>query len=85
MPSGAVPADPPTPEETERAKQWVRTWQDAGLRLEAIRQRELRELDSFHTIGLLLADWDYHTEPRAPRPSSGLIEQQRLFAIWRQA
>jgi hypothetical protein len=41
---------------SERALQgrrWVRTWQEAGPRLESIRRRELRELNAFDAIALL--------------------------------
>jgi hypothetical protein len=58
----------------------VRTWQEAAPRLEAIRRRELRELDTFAAITLLCGPADYHVGPRAPKPTSGLVEQQRLFA-----
>ena len=60
-------------------RRWVKTWQDAGPRLEEIRRRELRELDAFAGIALLCGPADYRTPPRAPKPTSGLVEQQRLF------
>jgi hypothetical protein len=74
-----------TTDQIARARQWVRTWQTAGPALELIRRRELREIDTFRAISLLLADWDYSQEPRTPRPLSGLIEQQRLFRQLHQA
>lgn len=73
-----------TPEEVARGRAWVNTWRDAGPRLEAIRRRELRELDAFTAIALLCGPADYHQAPRAPQPTSGLIEQQRLFARLRR-
>ena len=69
-----------TPEQVALGRAWVNIWRDAGPRLEAIRRRELRELDAVSAIALLCGPADYHQAPRAPAPTSGLIEQQRLFA-----
>ena len=66
-------------EERERGREWVAAWKRAGPALEAIRRRELRQLDSFASISLLCGPADYTVAPRAPKPTSGLIEQQRLF------
>lgn len=68
-----------SPAEVAQARRWVRTWHDAGPRLEAIRRRELRELDTFTAISWLCGPARYDEPPRAPKPTSGLIEQQRLF------
>jgi hypothetical protein len=57
----------------------VAAWKAAGPRLEQIRRDELRRLDSFAAIALLCGPADYRTPPRAPKPTSGLVEQQRLF------
>lgn len=69
-----------SPEEVALGRRWVNTWREATPRLEAIRRRELRELDAFAAISRLCGAADYRVAPRAPRPTSGLIEQQRLFA-----
>jgi hypothetical protein len=68
-----------SPEQVARGRAWAATWREAGPRLEEIRRRELRELDAFAAIALLCGNADYHEHPRAPAPTSGLIEQQRLF------
>jgi hypothetical protein len=68
-----------TPEEIERTKKWVETWRKAGPILEKIRREEIRHLDTFHTISLLCGPADYKVSPRAPKPTSGLIEQQYWF------
>lgn len=73
-----------SPEEVARGRAWVAAWRDAGPRLEAIRRQELRELDVFTAISWLCGPADYHEGPRAPKPTSGLIEQQRLFARLRR-
>ncbi|MBI2435819.1 MAG: hypothetical protein HYV26_23430 [Candidatus Hydrogenedentes bacterium] len=68
-----------TPEQIAQAKLWVETWKKAGPELEAIRREELRNLDGQKAIAALCGPADYTVEPRAPKPTSGLIEQQRWF------
>jgi hypothetical protein len=68
-----------TPEEIALGKKWVETWKLAAEDLERIKRKEIRELDTCKTISLLLGDADYTKPPYAPKPWSGLIEQQRLF------
>jgi hypothetical protein len=68
-----------SPEQVALGRRWVRTWQDAAPRLEAIRRQELRQLDAFTAISWLCGPANYREAPRAPKPTSGLIEQQRLF------
>ena len=73
-----------SPEQVALGRRWVKTWQEAAPRLEAIRRQELRALDAFTAISLLCGPVDYQEGPRAPKPSSGLVEQQRLFARLRK-
>jgi len=68
-----------TPEQIAQTKKWVETWRKAGPILEKIRREEVRNLDSFKTISLLCGSADYTVAPRAPKPTSGLIEQQFWF------
>jgi hypothetical protein len=68
-----------SPEQRALGRTWADTWRDAGPRLEAIRRQELRSLDTFKAVALLCSDADYHEAPHAPAPSSGLVEQQRLY------
>lgn len=68
-----------TPDEIAAGRRWVQTWRDAGPELERIRREELRRLDVRHTIALLCGPADYTTPPRAPKPTSGLVTQQRWF------
>lgn len=60
-------------------KRWVETWRLARIDLERIHRKELRELDTYRVIELLCGPADYTRPPRAPKPNSGLVEQQRLF------
>jgi hypothetical protein len=68
-----------TPEQIALGKRWVETWKLAGADLERIRRKEIRELDSYRVIALLCGPADYTRAPRAPKPFSGLVEQQRWF------
>ena len=67
------------PDQIALARLWVKTWQQAGPRLERVRREELRRLDPQRAIALLCGEADYTVPPRAPRPTSGLVEQQRWF------
>ena len=67
------------PEHAALARRWVKTWQQAGPKLERVRREELRRLDPQRAISLLCGEADYTVPPRAPRPTSGLVEQQRWF------
>ena len=68
-----------SPEQIALGKRWVQAWKEAGPELERIRREELRGLDSKRTIALLCGPADYSRPPRAPKPTSGLVEQQRWF------
>lgn len=68
-----------TPEQIAQGKRWVKAWKIAGEEMEQLRRRELRALDSYRTIALLCGPHDYRSSPRAPKPSSGLVEQQFWF------
>jgi hypothetical protein len=68
-----------SPEEVAQGRRWVKAWKDAGPALERIRRQELRDLDAYAAIALLLGPADYTVPPRAPKPTSGLVEQQRHF------
>jgi hypothetical protein len=71
-----------TPEEIAQGRRWVRAWKTAGPELERIRREELRRLDAcaaHAAIALLCGPADYRQPPRAPKPTSGLVEQQRYF------
>lgn len=68
-----------SPEQIERGRRWVDAWKRAAPELERMRREELRQLDVYKAISLLSGPCDYTVEPRSPKPTSGLIEQQRLF------
>jgi hypothetical protein len=68
-----------TPEQLALGRRWVQAWQAAGVDMERLRREEPRGLDPQRALALLCGPADYHAAPRAPRPTSGLVEQQRWF------
>lgn len=68
-----------TPEQIAQGKRWVKAWKEAGQVMEQLRRDELRRLNPASSISLLCGPADYRIPPRAPKPTSGLIEQQRWF------
>jgi hypothetical protein len=68
-----------TPDQVALGRKWVETWKLAAADLERIRRKEIRELHTYKTIQLLCGSADYTKPPYAPKPWSGLVEQQRLF------
>jgi hypothetical protein len=68
-----------TPDQIAEGKRWVQAWKEAGEAMEQLRREELRRLDSQRAIELLCGPADYRVAPRAPKPTSGLVEQQRWF------
>jgi hypothetical protein len=68
-----------TPEEIALGRRWVQAWREAGRDMERLRREELRRLDPQRAIALLCGEADYRVAPRAPRATSGLVEQQRWF------
>lgn len=61
------------------AVEWMKAWRSAEKALERVRRAELRAIDGRKAIALLTGPADYRTEPRKPRASSGLVEQQKWF------
>jgi hypothetical protein len=57
----------------------VAAWKRAAPELERIHRDELRQLDACTPISWLCGPADYLVAPRAPKSTSGLVEQQRLF------
>jgi hypothetical protein len=68
-----------TPDQVAQGRRWVLAWRLAGEDLAKIRRNELRAQDAFQAIAHLCGPADYRVPPRSPRPTSGLVEQQRWF------
>lgn len=66
-------------EERETLRRWVETWKEAGPKLEAIRQREIREADNLKSLALLESAFNHALRTTPLRPSSGLVTMQEWF------
>lgn len=73
-----------SPEQIALGREWVAAWKRAAPELERMRREDLRRLDAYTAIAWLCGAADYTVAPRAPKPTSGLIEQQRLFRAFRK-
>jgi hypothetical protein len=71
-------------DEREDVRRFVRTWEDAGPELEAIRRREIREADNLEVLAVLEEAFDHALRTRPPRPSSGMVEMQAWFGKLRR-
>src|SRR5580704_7476704 len=67
-------------DEREAMRRWVETWKEAGPALEAIRRREVKELDTLETIACLEGAFNYAVRNVPPDPSSGLVELHEWLA-----
>ena len=65
-------------------KQWVENWKRVGPILEQIKAEELRSPDYHKELEGLLPMCDLACAQTEPQKTSGLVEQQRLFAKMRE-
>lgn len=65
--------------DTEELRRWVERWAKAGPELERIRREELDRVDVRQAIEALEDAFLSALLHFPPQPSSGLLEQQRLF------
>jgi hypothetical protein len=71
---------PMTEAERDATRRRLRIWQDAQPLLEEQRWRELMNLTDEQALGLTQALFRRPGIRREPRQTSGLVEQQALFA-----
>ena len=66
-------------------KRWADTWERAGRELDALRRRDLQAMTD-DDVRRAVADLFSGGAPDdlPPRTTSGLVEQQRLFAVLRK-
>ncbi len=67
----------------EAMRAWVERWRVAGPELERVRQAELRAVDTVAAVAAL-DGLSWVLREHSPAPSSGLVDQQRLFKLLRQ-
>jgi hypothetical protein len=63
----------------EEAKEYVERWRKAGPELERVRRDELRALTDTDGRDLFRSLLDFANLHHQDRPTSGLVEQQRVF------
>jgi hypothetical protein len=68
----------------ELLRLWVETWRRAGPELEAIRRRELEEMDTREAIRQIFGSSEVWAPDFPAPPTSGLVEQQAWFAKLRR-
>lgn len=61
----------------EDLKRWVDTWKQAAPELEAIRRREIAELDTLAVLESMEDAFNYAIRALPPRETSGMVEMQR--------
>ena len=70
--------------EAKKLKEWVKNWKSLGPRLEKLRIAEYRNSDLSETIFALSDASEAALRAHPPKPTSGLVEMQRLFAKMRR-
>jgi hypothetical protein len=68
----------------DETRQYVQRWKQAGPALEKVRREELRRLTDDDVRAQIHDLLEIGARFRQYRPSSGLIEQQRIFQKARQ-
>jgi len=71
-------------EENDYFQRWVAGWQSAGPVLERLRAEAIRHSDTTAAIELLSDAFESALRRCPPASTSGLVEQQRLFARFLQ-
>jgi len=66
--------------EEQRVRQWVRNWEAAAPVLEQLRAEDIRNSDTAAAIEQLSDVFESARRHWTPPATSGLVEQQRLFA-----
>lgn len=62
------------------ARKWLAAWKLAAPELERQRRREVRATDTVQAMQLLDDAFESGVWLSPPRPTSGLVEQQAVFA-----
>lgn len=68
------------PARSRDVRRWVETWQSAGPALERIKRADLARLVTTDALAELADAFDLAVRRACPTTTSGLVEQQRLFA-----
>ena len=69
-----------TPEEAKLVRHWFECWRLATPVLEQVRAEDIRRTDTVRAMQLLDEAFDAALRQSSPRPASGLVELQAIFA-----
>ena len=67
-------------QEEVQIRAWVRNWRELGPVLDEIRAQEIRATDTVRAMEMLDGMFTHAVESMPARETSGLIEQQAIFA-----
>jgi len=70
--------------EEQRVRQWIRNWEEAAPVLKRLRNEAIRNTDTATAIEQLSDAFESARRQWTPPTTSGLVEQQRLFARLRR-
>ena len=73
-----------TNEELTATKEWIANWRENGPILERLRVKEYSASDLAETLLSLSDVTEASLRVHPPKPTSGIIEMQRLFAKMRK-
>ncbi len=73
-----------TESDRQSIKRSISAWQRASPVLDQVRREDIRSADTVKSIAAFQGMASAKVQSHAPVPTSGLIEQQRLFAILKQ-
>jgi hypothetical protein len=67
------------PNANDKRRAWMESWRRAGERLRELRSAELRAISTEEALLRLSGAFESCRLYNSPRPTSGLVEQQRWF------
>ncbi len=68
-----------TEQEKAQTRAWIKNWQELGPILDGLRRESLKQVNTAEAIEAFDLAYKSARLHCAPRTSSGLVEQQRLF------
>jgi hypothetical protein len=67
-------------DDREALRRSVKTWQEAGPELDAVRRKEIREADNLKVLAILEGAFNHALRTLPPRTTSGLVELHEWLA-----
>jgi hypothetical protein len=68
-----------TEQEMADARKWVAAWKRAAPELERMRRQDIRDADTIRSMPAFDGLFEAAVRDFPPKPTSGLVEQQRFF------